>query len=424
MADSSEILIIGGGVIGVCSAYYLSERGAQVTLLEQGEIAAGSSYGNAGWFVPSHSVPLAAPGALADGLKWMLDPQSPFYVRPRFDLDLFEWILRFGLASRDGPMRRAIPVLRDLNLASGVLYGQLSALDGLAFDYEHKGMLTVFKTAHGLEHGGTEARLLNEFGLRADVMDAEQVHQLEPALRPDVVGGVHFPDDAHFNPAKFVLGLAKLAETRGVRMERNTEVTGFETANKKVAAVKTRRGDFRAGQVILAAGAWSPAVARDLRLKIPVQAAKGYSLTMPRPETGPAMPLMLGEARVAVTPMGGLLRFAGTLELAGLDLSINVRRVDAIVRAAEAYLQIERVAPNEEPWRGLRPCAPDGLPMLGRTRAYENLIVATGHAMLGMSLGPITGKLVAQVAFGEQPGMDLHPLRAERFSIDRSTVKM
>ena len=416
MADSSEILIIGGGVIGVCSAYYLSERGAQVTLLEQGEIAAGSSYGNAGWFVPSHSVPLAAPGALADGLKWMLDPQSPFYVRPRFDLDLFEWILRFGLASRDGPMCRAIPVLRDLSLASGVLYGQLSALDGLAFDYEHKGMLTVFKTAHGLEHGGTEARLLNEFGLRADVMDAEQVHQLEPALRPDVVGGVHFPDDAHFNPAKFVLGLAKLAETRGVRMERNTEVTGFETANKKVAAVKTRRGDFRAGQVILAAGAWSPAVARDLRLKIPVQAAKGYSLTMPRPETGPAMPLMLGEARVAVTPMGGLLRFAGTLELAGLDLSINVRRVDAIVRAAEAYLQIERVAPNEEPWRGLRPCAPDGLPILGRTRAYENLIVATGHAMLGMSLGPITGKLVAQVAFGEKPEMDLHPLRAERFS--------
>ena len=416
MADSSEILIIGGGVIGVCSAYYLSERGAQVTLLEQGEIAAGSSYGNAGWFVPSHSVPLAAPGALADGLKWMLDPQSPFYVRPRFDLDLFEWILRFGLASRDGPMRRAIPVLRDLSLASGVLYGQLSALDGLAFDYEHKGMLTVFKTAHGLEHGGTEARLLNEFGLRADVMDAEQVHQLEPALRPDVVGGVHFPDDAHFNPAKFVLGLAKLAETRGVRMERNTEVTGFETANKKVAAVKTRRGDFRAGQVILAAGAWSPAVARDLRLKIPVQAAKGYSLTVPRPATGPAMPLMLGEARVAVTPMGGLLRFAGTLELAGLDLSINVRRVDAIVRAAEAYLQIERVAPNEEPWRGLRPCAPDGLPILGRTRAYENLILATGHAMLGMSLGPITGKLVAQVAFGEQPGMDLHPMRAERFS--------
>ena len=416
MTDSSEIIIIGGGVIGVCSAYYLSERGAQVTLLEQGEIAAGSSYGNAGWFVPSHSVPLAAPGALADGLKWMLDPQSPFYVRPRFDLDLFEWILRFGLASRDGPMRRAIPILRDLNLASGVLYGQLSALDGLAFDYEHKGMLTVFKTAHGLEHGGTEARLLNEFGLRADVMDAEQVHQLEPALRPDVVGGVHFPDDAHFNPAKFVLGLAKLLEARGVHIERNTEVTGFETANKKVAAVKTRRGDFRAGQVILAAGAWSPAVARDLRLKIPVQAAKGYSLTMPRPETGPAMPLMLGEARVAVTPMGGLLRFAGTLELAGLDLSINVRRVDAIVRAAEAYLQIERVAPSEEPWRGLRPCAPDGLPILGRTRAYENLIVATGHAMLGMSLGPITGKLVAQVAFGEKPEMDLHPLRAERFS--------
>jgi D-amino-acid dehydrogenase len=182
--------------------------------------------------------------------------------------------------------------------------------------------------------------------------------------------------------------------------------------------VRTSRGVARGGQFILAAGAWSPAVARDLRrLKIPVQAAKGYSLTVPRPAAGsPAIPLMLSEARVAVTPMGDLLRFAGTLELAGLDLSINQRRVDAIARAGQAYLQIERVAPTEEAWRGLRPCTPDGLPILGRTRAYENLIVATGHAMLGMSLGPITGKLVAQVALSEKPELDLHPLRAERFS--------
>jgi D-amino-acid dehydrogenase len=416
MTDSSDILIIGGGVIGVCSAYYLAERGARVTLLEQGEIAAGSSFGNAGFFVPSHSVPLAAPGALADGLKWMLDPESPFYVRPRFDLDLFKWILRFGLASRDGPMRRGIPILRDLSMASGELFKHLSALDDLDFDYEHKGMLTAFKTGRGLEHGAAEARLLGEFGVRADVLDAEQAHKYEPALRAEVIGGVYFPDDAHMNPAKFVLGLAERLEARGVRIERNTEVLGFETADKKVTFVKTHRGDFRAGQVILAAGAWSPAVARDLRLKIPVQAANGYSVTIPRPEGGPALPLILGEARVAVTPMGGLLRFAGTLELAGLDLSINQRRVDAIARAAESYLQIERIQPNDEPWRGLRPCTPDGLPILGRTRAYENLIVATGHAMLGMSLGPITGKLVAQIAFGEKLELNLHPLRPERFS--------
>jgi D-amino-acid dehydrogenase len=417
MTNSSEIIIIGGGVIGVCSAYYLAERGARVTLLEQGEIAAGSSYGNAGWFVPSHTVPLAAPGVLADGLKWMLDPESPFYIRPRFNLDLFEWILRFSLASRGGPMRRGIPILRDLSIASGLLFEQLSALDGLAFDYEHKGMLSVFKTARGLEHGKTEARLLNEFGLHANMVDAEQAHRLEPALRPDVIGGVHFPDDAHMNPAKFVIGLAKLLAARGVRIERNSEVTGFETRDGKIVSARTSRGVTHGGQFILAAGAWSPAVARDLRrLKIPVQAAKGYSLTVPRPAKSPAIPLMLSEARVAVTPMGDLLRFSGTLELAGLDLTINQRRVDAIARAGQAYLQIERVAPTEEAWRGLRPCTPDGLPILGRTRAYENLIVATGHAMLGMSLGPITGKLVAQIAFDEKPELDLHPLRAERFS--------
>jgi D-amino-acid dehydrogenase len=275
MTNSSEIIIIGGGVIGVCSAYYLAERGAQVTLLEQGEIAAGSSYGNAGWFVPSHTVPLAAPGALADGLKWMLDPESPFYIQPRFNLDLFKWILRFSLASQDGPMRRGIPILRDLSIASGVLFEQLSALDGLSFDYEHKGMLSVFKTAHGLQHGETEARLLNEFGLHANMVDAEQARRLEPALRPDVIGGVHFPNDAHMNPAKFVLGLAKLLEARGVRIERNSEVTGFETRDGKIVSARTSRGVAQGGQFILAAGAWSPAVARDLRrLKIPVQAAK------------------------------------------------------------------------------------------------------------------------------------------------------
>ena len=414
MADTSDIIIIGGGVIGVCSAYYLAEGGAQVTLIEQGEIAAGSSYGNAGIVVPSHSVPLAAPGALADGLKWMLDPQSPFYVRPRFDADLWAWILRFGLASRVGPMRRGIPILRDLSLASTILYKELAALDSLSFDYEQRGMMMVYKTEQGLHHGADEARLLGEFDLRADVLGAAQAHQMEPALRENVIGGIFFPQDAHLNPAKFVRGLAERIEKRGVKIHTDTEVLGFATDGKRITAVQTTRGEFRAKQVIIAAGSWSPVVGRDLRLKIPVQAAKGYSLTVPRPKTSPSIPLILGEARVAVTPMGDLLRFAGTLELAGLDLSINRRRVDAIARAAKEYLRVGDITPTEI-WRGLRPCTPDGLPIIGRTRAFENLILATGHAMLGMSLGPITGKLVAQVANNTKPDIDLHPLRLERF---------
>jgi D-amino-acid dehydrogenase len=415
MPNTVDILIIGGGVIGVCCAHYLIEAGAQVTLIEQGNIAAGSSYGNAGLYVPSHSVPLAAPGALAAGLKWMLNPESPFYVRPRLAPDLWAWILRFALASREGTMRRAIPILRDLSLASGVLFQELAGLDGLAFDYEQRGMLSAFRSMEGLHHGAQEAALLGEFGLRAEVVDAGRARELEPALREDVLGGVYFPDDAHMDPAKFVRGLAERLGGRGISIHTNTEALGFSTDGKRIVSIQTTRGEFRADQVVLAAGAWTPVVARNLGLNVPLQGAKGYSLTMPLPDSGPSLPLMLGEARVAVTPMGDRLRFAGTLELAGLDFSINRRRVDAIARAAREYLSVEDVA-QAEIWCGLRPCTPDGLPILGRTRRYENLIMATGHAMLGMSLGPVSGKLVAQLAEDLRPDIDLVPLRLERFS--------
>ncbi len=415
MRSSNDILVIGGGVIGVCAAHYLAEQGRRVTLVDQADVAAGSSYGNAGLIVPSHSIPLAAPGALAQGLRWLLDPDSPFYVKPRFDFALLAWLWRFSAASRAGPMRRAIPVLRELSRASLALFDELAALDGLEFGYQKKGCLLLYTTRRGYEGGVAEAHLLNEFGIEARILDAAQARELEPHLLPGVVGGVYFPADTHLRPADFVQGLAARAEKLGVRIRTRTEVLGFETSGRRVVSVKTTRGDIAPAQIVLAAGAWSPTLTRDLRLNIPIQAAKGYSVTLRRPEPCPTIPLLLGEARVAVTPMGDVLRLAGTLELAGLDLSINLRRVRAIQRAAQACLPgLERIEPLEI-WRGLRPCTPDGLPIVGRARAFDNLIIATGHAMLGMSLGPITGKLVAQLACGQQTDMDLHPLRLERF---------
>ena len=414
MNNPPDILIIGGGVVGVCAAHYLSEQGASVTIIEKGEVASGSSFANAGLIVPSHSVPMAAPGALADGLKWMLDPGSPFYIKPRLSPDLWVWVLRFLLASRTGPMRRAIPLLRDLHLASTKLYADLASRRDLKFDYEQKGMLMAYTTAQGLHHGAAEAKLLAEFGLSADVLDAAQARQLEPALRDHVVGGVFYPDDGHFNPGTFVQELANVVEKRGVRIQGNTEVLRMETRGNQIKSVLTTSGTFYGKQIVLAAGAWSPRVGRDLGMNIPVQAAKGYSLTVPRPASGPSLPLILGEARVAVTPMGDQLRFAGTLEMAGLDLTVNPRRVDAIANAATNYLKVEKPATTEV-WRGLRPCTPDGLPILGRTRRYENLILATGHAMIGMSTGPISGKLVSQIALGRQNEIDITALRPERF---------
>ncbi|MGH7418943.1 MAG: NAD(P)/FAD-dependent oxidoreductase, partial [Candidatus Rokuibacteriota bacterium] len=251
-------------------------------------------------------------------------------------------------------------------------------------------------------------------GIAAKVLDAEGARTLEPALRADLAGGVHFPDDAHLTPDRFVRGLARVAEGLGARLLTGTEVLGFTRRGRRVGKVETTRGDLAADQVVLAAGSWSGQLAADLGLELPLESAKGYSVTCERPLGGPRMPLLLGESRVAVTPLDDALRFAGTLELAGLDLSINRRRVAAIRRAVPHYLFEERYTVREI-WRGLRPCSPDGLPYLGRSARHDNLIVATGHAMIGVSLGPVTGALVAQLAAGEAPKLDLGLLRPERF---------
>lgn len=413
----TDVLVIGGGVIGVCSAYYLAERGCQVTLIDQGDIASGCSYGNAGLIVPSHIVPLAAPGALASGLRWLLDPASPFYIKPRLDWDFIVWLLKFTARCTPAHVQRSLSVLRDLGCASRALFDQLAPLVDCGF--ETRGVLNLFNTQEAFGLGIEEAQLLNLHGLRTQILDATAVRAMEPAAGPGVVGGLCYTTDAHFTPHRFVRGLAARLEDQNVSIQTRTRVLGFEKRDGRIRAVHTSRGDLEPDTVILAAGSWSPSLVRNLHLSIPIQAAKGYSLTAKRPAASPAMPLLLDEARVAVTPMmspsGPTLRLGGTLELAGLDLSINLRRVNAILRAARKYLigleQIDKV----EVWAGLRPCTPDGLPILGRAPACSNLIVASGHAMLGMSLGPITGKLVAQTACGERPDLDLKPFRLERF---------
>lgn len=411
-----KVLVIGGGVIGVCAAYYLAETGQEVTLVEKGELAAGCSYGNAGLVTPSHSIPLAAPGALRSGLKWLLDPESPFYVRPRPDPALVGWLARFIRASRQQPMLAGLAVLSRLSLASRALFDHLAAIEGLEFGFQGRGLLLVFHSRQGLEAGREEAHLLQGYGLASRVLDGDQVRAMEPSLRPDMVGGVYFADDAHLDPAAFVRGLGGWLAGRGIGIQTGVEVVGFETDGGRVRRVQTTHGDLEADQIILAAGSWSPGLARALRLRLPIQPAKGYTLTVRRPAISPAYPLILGEARMAVTPLGERLRFGGTLELAGFDESINRRRVAALERGLRRYLVGVEALELIELWRGLRPCTPDGLPILGRAPGLSNLIVAAGHAMLGMSLGPITGKLAAQLACGQTPDFDLSPLNPARFA--------
>ena len=415
MSSQQEVVVIGGGVIGVCSAYYLAQKGIRVTLIEKGEIASGCSYGNGGLVVPSHCVPLASPGALGSGLRWLFDSDSPFYVKPRFDRDLLRWLIRFALASRHEQMLMAVPVMRDLLFASRALYDELSEHAGFDFGFEGDGSLWVCLSRERLEHEKEETHLFEEFGIPFKLMDQSEVHQLEPALLPQVVGGIHYPRDGHINPHRFVTGLAEKAQGLGTQLWTKTEALGVESTHGRITKICTTRGDISPKQVVLATGSWSPDVARDLRLQIPIQAAKGYSITLENPPMTPKIPLSLGEARVVVNPLGDSLRLAGTLELAGMDFSINARRLDAMHKASSEYLPGLQDAKIIEIWRGLRPCTPDGLPIIGRSRAFDNLIVAAGHAMLGMSLGPITGKLVSQLVIGEKPEVDVLPFRVERF---------
>jgi len=417
MDRKTETLVIGGGAIGICCAYYLNKLGKNVAVVEKDDICAGSSYGNAGLIVPSHSIPLAAPGVIVQGLKWMFNPESPFYIKPRFQREFLSWLWKFRGACNERRVRRAIPVLQSISVASLKLFEELTALEGVDFGFEKKGKLEIFRTLKSFNNALKDEHLLKEFGIENQMLEGHDLKEFLAGLQTTAVGGIYRPLDAHLIPDRFVRRLARHIEKEGVRLLKSVEVIGFEVSGRKVTNVKTTRGDISAAEVILAGGSWSADLARELNIRLMIEPAKGYSLTFKRPATGPSIPLMLSEAKVAVTPMEDTIRFAGTLELAGFDLSVDNRRVKAILKAVPAYL------PDLEPdnlelieiWRGLRPCSPDGLPYIGRTRKYDNLIVAAGHGMLGISLAPITGKIVSQLAANQTPAIDIAALGIERF---------
>ena len=416
MARQVDVLIVGGGVVGICTAHFLIDRGREVTVVEKDEVCAGSSYGNAGLIVPSHSVPLAEPGVIGQGLRWMLNPDSPFYIKPRLDRELVAWLWQFCKASTARRVRMAMPLLRDLHLESFRLYEALAA--NIDFSFGHQGRLLLCRDEKGLAHVGEEAELMGEIGLELEMLDHAGVQRVEASVDFDCIGGAFYAQDGHLDPERFVRGLAARCVERGLNLQERTEVLGFRREASTIAAVETTRGDFEARDVVLCSGSWSPGLAAALGLALPVQPAKGYSVTVGKPDPCPEIPFMMVEAKVAVTPMADKLRFAGTLELAGMDLSINHRRVAAIVNSVPQY--VPAWDPDEleliEVWRGLRPCSPDGLPYLGRARDCENLTVAAGHGMIGISLGPVTGQITAQLVQREDPGFDLALCGVDRFA--------
>ncbi|CAB1069034.1 hypothetical protein JY97_06305 [Alkalispirochaeta odontotermitis] len=417
MIPKTETLIIGAGAIGVCCAFYLNALGKDVLLVEKDDICSGSSYGNAGLIVPSHSIPLAAPGVIGQGLKWMFKPHSPFYIKPRLNRDFLTWLWHFWRGCNIQHARRSIPVLHDLHAASLGLFHELAKLDGLNFGLVKKGMLELFNTRSGYDKGIKNIHLLKEFGIENRSLPPKELAAFLDGIRTAAVGAVYLTQDAHIIPDCFVQQLAGYIEDKGVRLLTSCEVLDFETSGRHVNRVKTTRGNIQAEEIVLAGGAWSTELARLLQLKLSIQAAKGYSITYKRPAQCPALPVMLAESKVVLTPMEDTLRFAGTLELSGFDQTVNLGRVQAILDAVCAYFPDMDPGSLEllEIWRGLRPCSPDGLPYVGRAPRLDNVIIAAGHGMLGISLAPITGKIISQLSTSDNPSFNMAALSLERF---------
>ena len=406
---SDDVVIVGGGAIGVCCAYELARRGVEVTLLERGEeLASGASSGNAGLLCPSHSAPIANPASVRNGLRWMFDPSSPFFLRPR--PGVAPWLARFVRASTAPRAARGTQLIRALSLASLDLHAELAAA-GLQTGFERRGILNVYETPAAFADAEAHA---HGTGLPARVLGPQETRELEPALGPHVAGGVYFPDEAHCDPLAFVFAVARAAREAGATIETAVRVERLRRSNGGIA-LETSGGPFRAGTVVLAAGAWTTKLAAPLGVFLPQEGGKGYHLDLAAAPTDPQIPVSMDEAHVIATPLPGRLRLSGTLELAGLDTSISRVRVDAIRAAAARVFAIDREREEVDVWAGLRPCTPDGLPVIGRPLGVEPLVLATGHARKGLSLSPITGRLVAELITGEAPSLDLRPFSPDRF---------
>jgi D-amino-acid dehydrogenase len=410
-----DVAVIGGGAVGVCSALELARQGASVALLERGAgLAWGCSAGNAGIVGPSHVLPLASPAAVRDGLRWMTRSNSPFYVRP--SPAVVPWLGRFAAASAPGRVRRSRSVLRALAVRSAGLHAGLASA-GLDTGYQPAGLLNVFSRESAFDDARREAALDERDGIAHEVLVAEDVLVAAPTFAADVAGAIFYPGEAHCDPQRFVRAVGIEAEALGVDIRTGVEVLELRRNGGRIESLWTTSGDLAIGELVIAAGVWSPRFSSQLGVELPIEAGKGYHVDVPSGDGDPGLPIWLHEDRVVITPLGGRVRFAGTMELSGVNHDVSRRRVDAISAAVGRLLPNLVSRPPVHVWRGLRPCTPDGLPVMAAPQAIENATLAAGHGMWGLQLAPVTAELVAQVIAGGDAGPDLAPLRADHFQL-------
>jgi D-amino-acid dehydrogenase len=411
-----KVVIIGGGIIGLSSAFYLQEAGYKVTVVDRTDLKDGCSYGNAGYICPSHFVPLATPGIVKQGLKWMRNAKSPFYVQPSLNRSLINWGWQFVKSATKGHVERSAVPLRDIALLSKQLYESWTSL--LDFSYDPQGMLELFNTAENAHHAEATIKDAQQLGIEARLIDKATLAEMEPDTAINALGAIYFPGDSQLYPNQLMNSLLTYLKSKGVQFETKQEVTGFIIEGNAVKGVKTNTQVLPADHIVVAGGVWSGELAKLLQLNIPMVGGRGYSVTLEDSPYKVRHSVILSEARVAISPMNGnKIRFGGTMEITSVNTPPKMQRVQGILESVKRYFPAYDIPlpPVDKVWYGYRPCSADGLPHIGNMQRYPNVTVATGHSMLGISLGAGTGKLVSELVQKVQPSMDLKPFHVERF---------
>jgi D-amino-acid dehydrogenase len=415
-ANKPDVLILGGGVIGLACAHYLLQAGRSVHLLERNRVGAATSHGNCGTITPSHSPPLAAPGMVLKGLKYMFAPDAPLYIKPRVDLELAHWLLRFSLRCNRRDWHRTAIAKSTLLHTSRRLLESLVRDNQLDCEFAASGLHTVYRDAQTFANECAALPELSDFGIETKVLSPAELAADEPALKSGAVGAIHYPGDAHLRPDRYCEELARLVRSAGGVIEENLTVEGFVREGGRIVAVETSQGIREGRDVLLALGPWSPMLSKQLGLRLPIQPGKGYSITYSRPTLAPRRPIVLKERSVCVTTWADGFRLGSTMEFSGYDDSLNRTRLDALERAAREYLQQPTGPKKIEEWFGWRPMTYDDMPILGRAPAHENLWLATGHGMLGVTMSAVTGHLLADLICGREPIVDPSPSSPLRFA--------
>ncbi|HMR87048.1 MAG TPA: FAD-dependent oxidoreductase [Saprospiraceae bacterium] len=411
-----QITIIGAGVIGLTTAYYLQKEGNEVTIIDRGDGSNNCSFGNAGYISPSHFIPLASPGIVAQGLKWMLSSTSPFYIKPRLDTSLIKWGWKFYQNATEKKVQENAPHLNNILQLSRNLMIDLDKDLNHGFQLETKGCLMLYKSEETGHHEAELAQEAKKYNIDAPVLTQKGIQDMEPEVEVDVLGGVFFPIDCHLHPVRMMETLLSHTKSMGVNFLFDHEVEGFESSDGKVNAVITNKGKINGDHLVIAAGGWLELITKKLGISLLLQPGKGYSTTYQNRTTNLKHPAILVEARVAMTPMSSELRVGGTMELSGINDKINMNRVKPIINAANQYYKnLHLDMPTvDKVWTGLRPCSPDGLPYIGNSPHHTNVTVAGGHAMLGISLAAATGYLVKQIIQHEKQEIPMDKFRLER----------